>query len=258
MLNTEQIEGLIAIVEKANQKIMALYNEIGIPTATKADESPVTLADQTSHECIHHGLSQLTPDIPIISEESPDLEQLIASNPKLYWLVDPLDGTKEFIHKNGEFAVCVALIQNQEAIAGFIGVPAKNIIYGAVRNQGCFRFNGEKITRLKLQKKQSPDIPRIAVSKSHRSSLEDVFLDNFEATIAVPMGSILKMLAIIEDEVDYYPRFDQKTKLWDIAAGQIILEEAGGTVLHYETKEALRYDLQKINNGPFLAQSNFL
>ncbi len=175
------------------------------------------------------------------------------------WCVDPLDGTKEFISRNGEFAICIALIENHRAVAGFVYEPVADRLYYAVKGQGA--HVEEKGQHKTLQVKSISATDRhltFGVSRSHRSDDQQAYIDQFKDPQYVSKGSILKMIAITTGEIDIYPRFDEKTKEWDIAAGQIILEEAGGDVIHKITGEPITYNKPSLQSPPFIARARMI
>lgn len=256
MLSDNDINQVKEIIRQAGKAILEEYQAVDLEIISKEDNSPLTNADLRSHEIINKGLKGLETKFPIISEESVRIEAHERMIIPTFWLVDPLDGTKEFIHKNGEFAVCIALIHKEKSIAGFVYAPVKNELFYAVEGRGAileknFQRKELKTREFTLNEKHI----RIAVSRSHRSKEEDEYILQFEEPQLITKGSILKMTEIAAGNMEIYPRFDQMTKEWDIAAGQIILEEAGGEVIHRISNEPIRYNKTTLQNPPFIARA---
>lgn len=252
---THTAEDILPILKEASQKIMEVYHSFNPEKdiTIKGDESPLTRADKKSNEVIVKALSLLRPDIAILSEEN--TEELAGRTSLEYlWCIDPLDGTKEFIKKKNDFCVNIALLKNGKAIEGYVAVPAKNEFYWAIEGMGAFKENnlGER-SEIKVKTFKASDKGlKIAASASHRNQETNDFIGAFEKPELKSMGSALKFLKIAEGEVDIYPRI-APTMEWDTAAPQIILEEAGGSVLNYETKQPLRYNKANLLNPYFVA-----
>ena len=239
----------IAIAKKAGEKIMQIYAK-DFSVEVKEDQSPLTEADLASHHLICDELSKLYPDIPILSEESADTFKIQDEN-ACYWCVDPLDGTKEFIKKNDEFTVNIALIQNQQPILGVIGVPAKNLVYAAVKGEGAFKQqNDNELQKIRV-KPQDPEHLTFAVSRSHLDDHTKAMVDEYQAVI-LQAGSALKLAYVAEGVVDVYPRFGP-TMLWDVAAGQCVIEEAGGQVLWADNHHPMTYNIHHMKNDSFIS-----
>ena len=240
---------VIAIAKQAGETIMQIY-EKDFSVEYKEDQSPLTEADLTSHHLICDELSQLYPDIPILSEESAHNFTLADEN-ACFWCVDPLDGTKEFIKKNDEFTVNIALIQNQHLILGVIGVPAKNMVYVAVKGEGAFKLQDDNDLQRIQVKLQDPNHLTFAVSRSHLDDQTKAMVDENEAEM-LQAGSALKLAYVAEGLVDIYPRFGP-TILWDVAAGQCVIEEAGGQVLWADNHHPMTYNINYMKNDSFIA-----
>jgi len=259
LLSKKDIEQLKLIIRDAGAAVMDEYENQDPSIDYKVDESPITKADVRSNEVINKGLSNLSYLYPILSEENEILSFEERKLMPVMWCVDPLDGTKEFINRNGEFAICIALIANHKAVAGFIYEPVADRLYYAVESQGAWIEEGGKRRKLEVKTFRKTDKNLVfGVSRSHRSDDQQVYIDQFDSPRYISKGSILKMLAIATGEIDIYPRFDEKTKEWDIAAGQIILEEAGGVVLHKNTGQPVRYNKESLQSPPFIARAKIL
>jgi len=250
----DDMHNVIAIAKKAGETIMQIYQK-DVSVVVKEDQSPLTEADLASHHLICEELSQLYPDIPILSEESAHNFTLADEN-ACFWCVDPLDGTKEFIKKNDEFTVNIALIQNQQPILGVIGVPAKNIVYAAVKGAGAFKQHKDNELQKIQVKPQDPEHLTFAVSRSHLDDHTKAMVGEYEAQM-LQAGSALKLAYVAEGLADVYPRFGP-TMLWDVAAGQCVIEEAGGQVLWAENQHPMTYNIHQLKNDSFIAMNKTL
>ncbi len=245
---------------KAGNKVLEYYND-DIEVTDKNDSSPLTKADLASNEIILNSLNNLDKTIPILSEESL-VEWNKRKNWKKYWLVDPLDGTKEFIKKNGEFTVNIALIENNKPILGIIFVPAKSLIYFAQKNNGSYKINTNiELSHLDEAKKlvvsDQSHITRIIGSRSHSNSIFTSWVnEKYPGAEIVQVGSSIKFCLIAEGLADIYPRFGP-TSEWDIAAGHIIVNEAGGKILTFKDSEVYYNTKEDILNPQFYAIGNF-
>jgi 3'(2'), 5'-bisphosphate nucleotidase len=242
-------EGVIAIARKAAAEILAVYDsEFAI--AHKDDRSPLTAADLASHRCIVEGLRALTPGIPVLSEESSDTDIAARRQWSTFWLVDPLDGTREFIKRNGEFTVNIALIEDGVATFGVIQQPVTGALWHGAPGAGAFRREGDADTAIHVRIPATAPL-RIAASRSHRDERTQAVLDALGGE-AVACGSSLKFCQIAEGGIDLYPRFGP-TSEWDTAAGQAILEAGGGAVLDPRGRP-FRYNRRDtLLNGDFVA-----
>jgi len=243
----------------AGDEILHFYNE-DIEVTRKVDSSPLTKADLTSNKLIIDSLNSLDSNIPILSEESL-VDWHTRKNWKKYWLVDPLDGTKEFIKNNGEFTVNIALIENNTPTLGVIFAPAKSALYFAQKEYGSFSLETnlelnsfDKAKRIAVSK--ISNIVRVIGSRSHSNNTFTNWVnENFPDAQIVQAGSSLKFCLIAKGEADIYPRFGP-TSEWDIAAGHIILNEAGGKVLTLYDKEITYNEKESLLNPEFIASNN--
>jgi 3'(2'), 5'-bisphosphate nucleotidase len=238
------LEPVTRLARVAAQKILAIYDsEFAIEE--KADRSPLTEADLASHNAIVAGLKALTPGLPVLSEESSELPYAQRSLWQRYWLVDPLDGTREFIKRNGEFTVNIALIEGGVPVLGVVHVPVSGVSYFACRGRGAFKEESGREAR-PISVRQLPEGPiRVVGSRSHRGDSLNRFLENLGEHEMVGMGSSLKLCLVAEGVADIYPRLGP-TSEWDTAAAQCVVEQAGGHVtdtdmqpLRYNTKNSL-------------------
>lgn len=236
------LEQLVDISRRAGVAILEWYDgDMGI--TQKADESPLTKADLASHELINAELTRLWPDIPVLSEESADIPWETRQNWQQYWLVDPLDGTREFINHNGEFTVNIALIQDHEPVLGIVYVPVTGICYFGARGYGAWRQDNDSPATA-IDVRQPAAEPAVIVgSRSHANPDLASQLNKLGPHEMVSMGSSLKFCHIAEGLADFYPRTGL-TSEWDTAAAQAVVEAAGGQVvkidgspLGYNTKD---------------------
>ncbi len=253
------IEDLKNIAIAAGQVILDIYNNAeDVEITQKDDHSPLTLADRKANALICEGLEQLATIYPIISEENKAVPYDVRKNYEYYWLVDPLDGTKEFIKRNGEFTVNIALIHHQMPVMGVVYAPVLGELYWAIKGGGAFRLKAGHNIMLKVQKFHKNDQGlRVVASRSHLNAETQSYVNQLDSPELVAKGSSLKFLLLATAEADLYPRL-APTMEWDTAAAQIILEEAGGKVLQYESGEPLRYNKEHLLNPYFLAMGQQL
>ncbi len=247
------------IAKKAGEAIMKIYDNLDdFQVQQKADESPLTIADQAANDVICQGLENLNVKYPIISEENKSIDFQVRKNYPHYWLVDPLDGTKEFIKRNGEFTVNIALVENQRPVLGVVYAPVLDEMYFAVKNQGAF-LEKENVTiqlHTSIFSKKDKNLG-VVCSRSHLNEATQKFVDELDQPELVATGSSLKFLILAKGEAHLYPRL-APTMEWDTGAAQIILEEAGGEVLHAETKEPLLYNKEILLNPYFIAMGKMI
>ena len=221
-----------------------------IEVSHKADDSPLTEADLAAHRCIAEGLLALQPVLPLLSEEDADVPATTRRAWPRYWLVDPLDGTREFIKRNGEFTVNIALIEAGRPVLGVVHAPALGITWSAAEAHGAFRQQGDHRTR--LQTRPLPERPTLFVSRSHHGPRAEALLDRLPPHDRLSKGSSLKFCLIAEGSADAYPRLGP-TSEWDTAAAQCVVEQAGGAVVALPSMTPLRYNQQdSLINPDFL------
>ncbi|MFT5168252.1 MAG: 3'(2'), 5'-bisphosphate nucleotidase [Saprospiraceae bacterium] len=251
---TKIIEQVCSISIDAGKEILKVYeimDDIGVEY--KADNSPLTKADQAANKKICEGLEALDPAFPIISEENKLVSYAERSQYDYYWLVDPLDGTKEFIKRNGEFTVNIALIKGQMPVAGVVYVPVTQELFWAIKDQGAF-YSKDGVEQKLSCEPFSKDKKGLGIvcSRSHLNESTQSFIDQFEEPKLVSKGSSLKFTIIAKGDAHIYPRL-APTMEWDTGAAQIVLEEAGGKVLDANTGQALRYNKENLLNPHFIA-----
>jgi len=250
-ITTELRETVIGIAQEAGAAIMQVYAS-GFEVTLKDDHSPVTTADIAANQCIVDSLSRLTPDLPILSEESAMVDWQVRRHWGAYWLVDPLDGTREFVKRNGEFSVNIALIYQGAPVFGVVQAPVTGLAWHAMRGEQAFRRQGMHDTVLRVRAPAAAPL-RVAASRSHRSPATQALLTRMGDIETVAQGSSLKFCRLAEGELDVYPRLGP-TSEWDTAAGQCVLHAAGGAVLSARSGKPFRYNRREsLLNGDFIA-----
>jgi len=251
---------LVDLAHKAGLAILEVY-ETDFEVIDKADDSPLTQADLAAHRVLVAGLAELTPDIPVLSEEEQAPEFAVRKSWQRYWIIDPLDGTKEFVNRNGEFTVNVALIDGHQAVLGVVGVPVQDrVFFGDVNAGVATLFANGKQSPLKGRNavKQIADRGRVTAvaSRSHGGERLEAYLDavgvEFGGLDRKPMGSSLKLCTLAEGEADLYPRLGP-TSEWDIAAADAVLAAAGGIVVTFDGKPLQYNTKDSLLNPEFLA-----
>ncbi len=220
------LEPVAQLAREAGAAILEVYGDT-IAVETKADDSPLTAADTASHQILARGLGALTPQIPVLSEEAAAIPYSERQGWDRYWLIDPLDGTKEFINRNGEFTVNVALIERGEPVLGVVYVPVGGSMYLAARGGQAHKLTADGARHVIRVRAADPQALVAVASRSHRSAAIDAYLQHFGEPSVRSIGSSLKICLIAEGEADIYPRLGP-TSEWDTAAAQAVLEVAGG------------------------------
>jgi 3'(2'), 5'-bisphosphate nucleotidase len=237
-----------SLAKQAGEKILAIYNT-DFSIKEKDDQSPLTAADMASHKAIVAGLQALTPDIPVLSEEAAKIPFEQRSCWKTYWLIDPLDGTKEFIKRNGEFTVNIALVQDGVPVLGVVHVPVSGVTYAACQGGGAVKdVPGQGQQAIRVRKLSGGPVAVVG-SRSHRGDSLNSFLDKLGAHEIVSMGSSLKICLVAEGVADVYPRLGP-TSEWDTAAAHCVVEQAGGSLTDLDMKP-LRYNTKDSLLNPF-------
>ena len=235
------------IAAAAADRILSVYRS-PFEVERKADESPLTEADLAAHRTIVEGLRALSPAIPVLSEESAYVDFATRAGWSRYWLVDPLDGTKDFVKRNGEFTVNIALIDRHEPVLGVVAVPVTGVSYAAARGLGARRYDAHGMSALRARAPASPPW-RVAASRSHADRRTEAFIRNLGPTERISIGSSLKFCLLAEGAIDLYPRFGPTCE-WDTAAAQCVVEQAGGRVTDVGL-EPLRYNTGESFLNPF-------
>lgn len=261
MSRTALVQEVIKIAKSAGDAILDIYHkEENFNVEQKADDSPLTIADRTANKIICDGLEALSEQHPIISEENKEIPYEERKHFRTAWLVDPLDGTKEFIKRNGEFTVNIALIEEQHIVLGVVYTPVTGEMSWAVKGEGAFQMNVAGNDVIKLQAadfNMTDEGLGVVCSRSHLNEATQAFVDALNHPERVPKGSSLKFLILAKGRAHLYPRL-APTMEWDTGAAQIILEEAGGKVINDETKAPLLYNKENLRNPHFVAYGKVL
>ena len=242
---------LLSGVVTAGERVLEIYAQ-DFSVETKADDSPLTQADMASHRALSDLLQRLTPEISVLSEESEEITYETRRQWARYWLIDPLDGTKEFIKKNGEFTLNVALVENGVPVLGIVHAPVLETTWWGDADLGAFKITTEGERQIGVRELPAAgDQPWLIVgSRSHGAESFEAFCAQLPAHERVSMGSSLKLCLVAEGAADLYPRL-APTCEWDTAAAQAVVTAAGGEVLNAETLEPLRCNQQESTLNPF-------
>jgi len=244
MLNQIDIQDIVIIAKEAGNAIMQIYNQ-DFEVEYKQDNSPLTLADKKANDIIENGLNQLTVNFPILSEEGKDIPYEERKHWEYFWLVDPLDGTKEFVKKNGEFTVNIALIHKNTPVLGVVYAPALDIYYWAKQGKGAFK-DGQ---RLPLKTESQRETYKIVASRSHMSDEAQAFIDDIDTDKdkekeLISIGSSLKICLVAEGEADIYPRLGP-TMEWDTGAAHAIINESKKNLERYMNGKYSKHEYNK-------------
>ena len=257
MVTSELRSAVVDLVREAGRATMVYYDgTVAADVREKDDRSPVTLADEVAHRILLDGLRRLDPATPVVSEEAEAAAFETRRGWRRFWLVDPLDGTKEFIKRNGQFTVNIALIREGRPLAGVVLAPAIQQLYYALEGHGAFKIDaGGATSRLEPASKTNGDRLVIAGSLSHPTPEMDAFVAEqrrkYKQVEFLPMGSSLKICLVAEGAADLYPRFGP-TMEWDTAAAHAVAREAGRKVVAHGTTQELPYNKQSLLNGWFV------
>lgn len=234
----------------ASEEILKIYETGDFSIEAKSDDSPLTKADKAAHLKIVSFLEKT--GIPILSEEGKDISYQERNDWEYFWMVDPLDGTKEFIKKNGEFTVNIALIHNEEPVLGVVLPPVLDELYWAIKGEGAFKKSSEgEVKILTSKNKLSDHALKVVASRSHMSPETKEFVETLNEPKIVSKGSSLKFVLVATGEADVYPRFGP-TMEWDTAAADVIVREAGGSVVLTDQKSSLKYNKENLLNPYFI------
>lgn len=245
---------IFSLLREAGDAIMQHYHNISKEDINyKADNSPVTAADMDSNQIVTEGLLKMFPDIPVVSEEVDLPPYSIRKHYRYNWILDPLDGTKEFLNKTDEFCINLALIHNRKPVAGYIYLPAKKKLYYAYSGSGAFEWTQNGAIRMNCNTFSLQDeFLKVVVSRSHMDPLTRLEIERLRKPQRIILGSALKFISIASGQADYYPRMIHIME-WDTAAGQILIEEAGGSLEDALTGKPLEYNKQSLVNPYFIA-----
>ena len=254
------IESLQTIAQRAGEIILSFYGQ-PIPAEKKADDSPLTLADLAAHRGIVEGLRDLDSAIPVLSEESSETDILHRRSWETLWVVDPMDGTKEFIKQTGEFTVNIALVEHGNPILGVVLAPALGLAYVGNRNDGAWLLDVDLGMEQAWQERKALPLPStdrpytVVASRSHMSKETEAFIQSLEQlhgkVATLSKGSSLKLCMVAEGSADAYPRF-APTMEWDTAAGQAVCMAAGLDVIDQQSQSTMVYNRENLLNAWFL------
>ena len=250
MTDHDLLEMAFGLADRAGAAILAIRSR-GFETQRKADASLVTEADHAAEALIVAALREATPDIPVVAEE----EMAAGHVPRaasVFWLVDPLDGTREFAAGNDDFAVCIGLVREGRPVLGVVGVPATGELFGGIVGQLAIKRDGDGERVIRARAAPAEGLTVIASHRSSRHPRMQTYLAGRAVARTLLAGSALKFCRIAEGEADLYPRFG-RTMEWDTAAAQAVLEAAGGAVVEAETGAALTYGKARFENPHFIA-----
>ena len=244
------VNKIIDVAKAAGDKILEIYNKESFDRQLKTDNSPLTEADIVSHNLITQLLKNITPTIPIISEESSTILWKERRQYKCYWLIDPLDGTKEFIKKNGEFTVNIALIYKHEPILGVVHAPVLNETWIGEQGKPSKKIEKGNTRAIKVKPHKQGEVYKVVGSRSHAGDSLNELLKEIEKYELVSMGSSIKLCLVAEGKAHIYPRFGL-TSEWDTAAAHAVVNSAGGEVVNNETKMPLKYNTKDSLLNPY-------
>ena len=244
------VNEVIDIAHKAGRIILQIYNKENFELQLKKDNSPLTEADTAAHNFIEKHLKLITPEIPILSEESSIVSWDKRKQWEHYWLIDPLDGTKEFIKKNGEFTVNIALIYRHNPILGVVHAPALNETWIGEQEKPAEKIERGVIKTIKVKSCELNEVCKVVGSRSHAGDSLNEFLDDLGEYEIVSMGSSIKLCLVAEGKAHLYPRLGP-TSEWDTAAAHAVVNAAGGEVINSETKMPLKYNTKESLRNPY-------
>jgi len=235
------ILSLITVAEQAGQAILKIYQQDDFQQQIKSDNSPLTAADLAPHNCIVEQLEKHTPDIPILSEESANIPGKERKTWNKYWLIDPLDGTKEFIKRNGEFTVNVALIENHQPILGVVHAPVLNQTWCGEHGKQAVKISNGKSETIQVKPHKAGYIWKVVGSRFHAGDSLKQYLQALGEHELITIGSSVKLCLVAEGKAYIYPRLGP-TSEWNTAAAHAVVNAAGGEVMNYETDKPLQYN----------------
>ena len=256
MNDSSLLNSIVNISKDAGKIILEIYNnpKISQNVSFKEDNSPLTLADKASHNTIYEKLKILTPNIPILSEEGTDIDYNDRKEWEQFWLIDPLDGTKEFIKRNGEFTVNIALIHENQPILGVVYAPVIDILWYGDSDVGSYKIEKEQTKKIKVRSNitSNTEVVKVVSSRSHANNPKlESYLNQFSNYELVKMGSSIKICLVADGTAHYYPRFGP-TMEWDTAAAHAVVKYAGGEIFKMGSDFALSYNKKNLLNPEFL------
>ena len=255
--HNDLIDALIDLVKESGKSILEIYNSNDMGISYKDDKSPLTLADKASNKIICSKLKELTPDIPILSEEGKNIPYEERKKWTTFWLIDPIDGTKEFINKNGEFSVNIALINHYQPILGIVYAPVLNTIWYGSASHGSFKIeNDAKPKKINVSKYNDNEIIKVVSSRSHSNNSKlEKFLIDYPKHELVFMGSSIKICLVADGTAHMYPRLGP-TMEWDTGAAHAVVKFSGGKITDFEDDNELSYNKENLLNPSFLVKES--
>ena len=250
-ITEDLIQEVIRISKQAGKAIMEVY-QTDFDVQVKEDYSPVTKADKRANTIIENGLMSVGSTLPILSEEGREISYEERKEWDIFWLVDPLDGTKDFIKKNDEFTVNIALVEDQQPVLGVVYAPAIDLLYYGCLENGAWKKQANNSVEVMKVATPVDATVQIASSRSHPSGKMEAFLRQFKEYELHPMGSSLKICLVSDGSVHLYPRLGP-TMEWDTAAAHAVLKSAGGEIIQFGTSAPLLYNKQELFNPKFIA-----
>jgi 3'(2'), 5'-bisphosphate nucleotidase len=244
------VNKVVNIAIDAGKEILRIYQQDSFDQQLKLDKSPLTEADIASHNLITNQLQKITPNVPILSEESKKTPWNVRKSWNMYWLIDPLDGTKEFIKKNGEFTVNIALIHQNDPIIGVVHAPVLNQTWVGEHGKSAIKIEQGSMTTIKTAPYKSTEICQVVGSRSHAGDSLNKFLQKLGEYQLMPIGSSIKLCLVAEGKAHIYPRLGL-TSEWDTAAAHAVVNSAGGEVFEFETKTPLKYNTKDSLLNPY-------
>jgi len=244
------VNKVVNIAIDAGKEILRIYQQDSFGQQSKLDKSPLTEADIASHNFISSQLQKITPNLPILSEESKKIPWNVRKSWGIYWLIDPLDGTKEFIKKNGEFTVNIALIYQNNPIIGVVHAPVLNETWVGEQGKSAIKIEQGNITTIKTAPYKKTEICKVVGSRSHAGDSLNKFLKGLGEYQLMPIGSSIKLCLVAEGKAHIYPRLGL-TSEWDTAAAHAVVNSAGGGVFEFETKIPLKYNTKDSLLNPY-------
>jgi 3'(2'), 5'-bisphosphate nucleotidase len=244
-------DAVISISKDAGKEILNIYNKADLGVTYKDDNSPLTLADKASNNIIEKLLNKITPDIPILSEEGKNIDFSSREKWTMFWLIDPLDGTKEFIKRNGEFTVNIALISNGTPILGVVYAPVLDTTWYGIIDKGSYKLSNNK-PAMKINVIKPDNKVKVVTSRSHANNPKlESFLKNYPNYELVKMGSSIKICLVADGSAHIYPRLGP-TMEWDTAAAHAVVKYAGGNIYNMDNESELVYNKSNLLNPQFL------
>ena len=253
MQYTELLKSVIYIADQASERVLHIYQS-DFKVDYKEDESPITAADLASHKVIMAGLRTLTPHIPVLSEEGAQIDWEERKHWQRFWLIDPIDGTKDFTQRTGEFTVNIALIENGEPVLGVVTAPALKEAFWGIKGEGAHKRDRNGNLR-RIQVAEPQPVKRVVASKNHLNDETRAFIEQLGEHETLQAGSSLKFCRIAEGRADIYPRMGP-TSEWDTGAAHAVLLAAGGNVKQVDGS-ALVYGKENVLNPHFIAAGNW-